>query len=53
MLSGRPDWVHFAGVPESGQEQEAFGKVAEAKLQASNGGHTLCKTKGQVHFFAL
>lgn len=29
------------------------GKVAEAKPQALNGGRSLCKTKGRLHFFAL
>lgn len=45
----RPEWVHFAGVQESGPEQEEVGKVAEANPQAVNGGHSLCKSKGQPH----
>lgn len=45
----RPEWVHFAGVPKSGPEQEEVRKVAEANPQAVNGGHSLCKSKGQPH----
>lgn len=42
----RPEWVHFAGVQESGPEQEEVGKVAEANPQAVNGGHSPLQVEG-------